>query len=160
MHQITFKIDEGDFKSLSSLLKKINSERASPLNLSCLLRVIVSEALGNDDKGYRYVREHIRKTSIKPSGKHRQNHKSFAGPEAEKIESQTKSIKSLHKEFDNCCERLGMTPAAFAKWLIENEPKFDRKMAINWYYDANLPYDPGTQKDFVKTITKLITGHK
>ena len=158
MRQITFKMDEGDYKSLSSLLKKVNAERARPINMSCLLRIVVSENLNEERRDYRYVREALRKEAIRAPSGPRERYDKFAKPEMEQIEIKTRSIESLHQEFDKCCENAGITPAGFANWMKENASQFRRSITTDWYYEASVPDETEKQEEFTGAIKDFIVA--
>lgn len=159
MRQITFKIDESDHSSLSSLLDKVNSDRVSPINMSCLLRIILTQSLDHDRRDYRYVREVLHKEALRASPAPQEHYDNFVKPEINRMQTKARSIESLHAAFDACCETHDITPTAFATWLQEIAPTFDRATAIGWYYEINVPDHPSEQEKFLEIIAKFISAH-
>lgn len=159
MRQITFKIDEIDHSSLSSLLDKVNSDRVSPINMSCLLRIILTDILGGDRRDYKYVRDVLHKVALRASPAPQEHYDNFVKPEIDRMQTKVRSIESLHADFDACCEAHNITPTAFASWLQEVAPTFNRATAIGWYYEINVPDQPSEQEKFLEIIDTFISAY-
>lgn len=159
MRQITFKIDESDHLSILSLLDKVNSERVRPISMSCLLRIILTQNLMGDRRDYRYVRGVLHKEALRASSAPKDNYDKFVKPEINRMQTKARSIESLHADFDACCETHDITPTAFATWLQEIAPTYNRATAIGWYYEINVPDQPSEQEIFLEIIAKFISSH-
>lgn len=159
MRQVTFKIEESDHSLLSSLLDKVNSDRVSPINMSCLLRIILTQNLDHDRRDYRYVREVLHKEALRAPPAPQKHYDNFVKPEINRMQTKARSIESLHADFDACCEAHDITPNAFATWLQEIAPTFNRTTAIGWYYEISVPDQPSEQEKFLEIIAKFISSH-